>query len=436
MKLFRRMSALLMALLLVMSVSLSALAVDFDNMADGFAYDGEDTEVNITISTDVGVDYGEYYEAKEGKTYTIDSDNGSQVVDAEFGGSGSVEINTDVTYVYTYNEVEVTLNGDVNGKVGAYDESEVTVNGDVNGTDGNPDDVDYSDPSAFSDGSEALYASNDATVTVTGNVTGGDAYGTFGYAGDAVIAADNATVTVGGDVTGGNVTADPNTEAHMYDETNGDVSMAGNAITVYNAASVTVGGNATAGSTNGDHGVGGHGLIVYATDGGEAAPSVTVAGAVTAGKAENGTDGSGIEAYTVKGTAAPTITVGAYDTVGGLVYDPETNEMREMTEEDAASFITVTGIEESGEIVEPTGWDSHYGYLMQLIKVAEEGDEITTNIGARWYIPAAIIDAARNKNITLIIQWTGGEDLVITKDFTAELSGYVLIADLADMLKK
>ena len=455
MKLFRRTSALVMALVLVLSLSLTALAVDFDNMTDGFNYDGEDTEVNINLSTD----NSGYYEAKEGKTYNISSDNGSILGYASFGGSGSVEVNVDAWHMGAEDSVtvtvngdlngaitaseqaEVTVNGDVDGGVQASEQSEVTVNGDVNGSDGNPDNVDYTDPYDYSDGGDAVVASGDATVTVTGNATGGDAYGTYAYAGNGIFAFENATVTVGGDVTGGSVTADPNTEASVDEYGTLCNSTAGVGVTVGGGATVSVGGNVTGGSTNGDQGVAGNGVAIGSGAPGTPAGTVSVAGAVTAGKAENGTDGIGIRIGTYEGEDQPSITVGSYDTAAGVVIDPETFEEREMTEEDFDSIITIASEEEPGEIVSPgevfyDGWDSHYGYLLQLIRVAKEGDEITTNIGARKSIPSAIIDAARDKGITLIIQWTGGEDLVITKDFTEELRGYVLITDLADMLKK
>ena len=455
MKLFKRTSALVMALVLVLSLSLTALAADFDNMADGFAYDGEDTEVNINLSTD---DSG-YYEAKEGKTYNISSDNGSMLDYAGFSGSGTVEVNVDthtitaadsvtVTVngdvgggVTAYEQAEVTVNGDVDGGVCAYGQTEVTVNGDVSGEDGNPDDVDYTDPSGYSDGGNAIHTSGDATVTVTGDVTGGDGYGTYAYAGNGILAYENATVTVGGDVTGGSVTADPNTEAYVDEYGYVSRSQGGDGVVATGGATVSVGGNVTGGSTNGDQGEGGDGVEIRSDVPGTPAGTVRVAGAVTAGKSENGTDGVGIYVDVYEGEDQPSITVGSYDTAAGVVIDPETFGERKMTEEDFDSIITIASEEEPGEIVSPgevfyDGWDSHYGYLMQLIRVAKEGDEITTNIGARKSIPSAIIDAARDKGITLIIQWTGGEDLVITKDFTEELRGYVLITDLADMLKK
>ena len=448
MKLFRRLSALIMALVLMLSLSIGVLAADFDNMADGFAYDGEDAEVNINLKEDD--EYGSY-EAKEGKTYNISSDNDSVLFSSEFKGSGTVNIDTavegyliandqaDVTvngdadaFMHTYNQGSLTVNGNVDGGVYAYGQSELTVNGDVNGRDGNPDSVDYSDPSSFSDGIAGVHAREESTVTVTGNVTGGDGYGTYGWGGTGVDAYEQATVTVGGDVAGGNVTADPNTEAGYY------ANHGGKGIYAEYGASVTVGGNVTGGSTNGDQGNGGAGIVTSSYG---QKVTVTVEGAVSAGKAENGTDGVGITVGAYEGNELPSITVGAYDTATGIFFNPETYEERYMTEEELDSIITVTGISEPGEIVSPSesisiGWDSHYGYLLQLIRAAKEGDEITTNIGARKSMPSAIIDAARDKNITLIIQWTGGEDLVITRDFTEELHGYVLITDLADMLKK
>ena len=408
MKLFRRLSALVMALVLVLSLSIGVLAADFDNMADGFAYDGEDTEVNINLKADD--EYGTY-EAKEGKTYNISSDNGSSLISNSLGGSGTVNIDgavvevslqveeqVDVTvngdvegslYAYdqtsltingdittrnelyacdqstvivngdsytdmsSYNQSSLTVNGDTHSSVSAFDQSSLTVNGDVNGYDGDPNDVDYSDPNGFSDGGSGILAYGEATVTVTGNVSGGDSYGTWGYGGMGIFATGDATVTVGGDVSGGNVTADPNTPASTNN------SRGGYGVEVTGNASVTIGGNVTGGSTNGDQGEARNGLYVFSY-GDSGAPTVTVAGTVTGGKAENGTDADGIYIQLEESAAKPSITVSGYDSASGVLGVPETYgdedegiyvefvPTRDLTQAELDEIITISGSQNYG----------------------------------------------------------------------------------------
>ena len=426
MKLFRRMSALLMALMLMLSMSLTVLAAEYDNMNDGFAHEANegnnyDTDVNINLTTPDGGTFT----AKEGYTYNITVDEGGSLDGAEFNGAGTVNIGSEE------NEVEV-------GFIGAFEDVAVNVYGDVCGIDGDPNGVDYDDPTDYSDGSPGVFAADNATVSVTGDVSGGDSYGTYGYGGDGVTAYDTATVTVGGNVTGGSVTADPNTEVYTDENFVNYSSRGGAAIVMANSASVSVGGNAIAGSTNGDAGDAGVGVYIepWSEEGG----SLTVGDAVTGGSAENGTDGVDIYVYAedIEDSDAPLpdMTVGSYDSIGGTFYS-NTGEIRDMTDEELAV------VQESIKVIEKVepetvqvGYDSHYGYLYQMIKMAKAGDEITTDIGARKSIPAFIIDVAREAEITLIIKWTGGDDLIITKDFTGEVSGDILLTDLAAMLKK
>lgn len=153
-----------------------------------------------------------------------------------------------------------------------------------------------------------MAAMENATVTVNGDVTGGDSMGTFGYGGDGVIAEDESTVTVNGNVTGGSVTADPTVQ--------GEISLGGDAVCVESDATVTVNGNVTGGDTNGYGGIGGAGILLAAeetmaepmaegpmaeepmddsSEAPEATGSVTVDGTVSGGTGgENGTAGAAI----------------------------------------------------------------------------------------------------------------------------------------------
>ena len=411
MKLFRRTSALVMAMVLVLSLSIGVLAADFDNMADGFAYDGEDTEININLST---TDGSGTFEAKDGKTYTISSENDSELHFTRFTGSGTVEVNVymyqltasesvtvtvngdvdygtyvsdsaDVTitgqasWVQVYDQAELTVNGSadsitvnnettatvngevskislrdeatatINGEAGSIDargQTEITVNGDVTGFDGNSEYVDLGNSQSGSTGEAGIYASDGATVTVTGNVSGGDGYGTCGHGGMGINAGYNATVTVGGDVTGGSVIADPNTEAaEAYPGGPIYVSSGGTGISAYSGATVTVGGSVTGGSTNGDCGSSGTAIAVNSSNPGYGPAIVTVTGTATAGKAENGTEKVDITADVREDQTRPSVTVYDYNTAEGTVYHPYNGYHivdRDLTQEELDEIITTT----------------------------------------------------------------------------------------------
>ena len=425
MKLFRRLSALVMALVLVLSLSIGVLAADFDNMYDGFNYDGEDTEVNINLSTDDG---GRTYETKEGKTYTINSDNGSEMFWSNFIGSGEVVVNVDSNDIRVWDSVTATINGNIDEHLSASGESEVTVTGDVaaisayeqatititgnaggayasdqaeitingnagglaadgqgqitangdsggiyaeaqaeiivngnaTGTSGESD-IDLDDSWDYSYGDDGIWACGDSTVTVTGNVTGGDGYGTMGDGGDGINAYDNAKITVGGDVTGGNVIANPNTEK-------ANSSYAGNGVYLSGSASVSIGGNITGGNTNAAGGYAGNGALVNSHSSKEPVCVLTVGGTATAGKAENGIDGIGIDIELLDDTNLPSVTVYDYDTADGLIYTYDDNgefreNVRNLTQEELDEIITVTGREtdSEGEGPEKVPAEPYYG---------------------------------------------------------------------------
>lgn len=492
MKLFRRFSALTMVLVLLLSLSISVWAVDYDaaNIGDLDAAfsdtSGEDVNINLTADIDAG---NVSYCLQEGITYNIGSETGNTVGNIGFGGEDStVVVDTEVNGdLFAYENADVTVTGNVNGfaqasgdssltvegnvdgsvaanenadvtvggnvtgyadafgdssvtvegnvgngvyangnstltvegnvdnSVRATDDASVTVGGDVTGADGNPDDVDYSDPSGFSDGQPGIMADGNATVEVGGNVTGGDSYGTFGYAGSGMDVIGNATVTVDGNVTGGNVTADPSTVTDEYQ------SLGGTAIRMENTATVNVGGNVSGGSTNGSNGYAGNGVAIYASQEGEPG-SVTVSGDVTTGSGEH--DGSGIylENDPEADVEFPEISVGSADSIDGNGFTEE--ELEAIKSEIESSYTKVYTSED------------FYTDVLCLIKNAKAGDEITVNFGYISSIPVSIIEAVRECDVTLVIQWAGGDNLVIDKGFTAELEGTVVeLTKLADLLK-
>lgn len=516
MKRFRRLSAFVMVLTLLLSLSVNVWAADYDaaSMEDLWSAfndtSGEDVNINLTANIDGTAEGGGYYgvSGQEGISYTIGSENGSTLGNIFVSGGESVTVDTDVDGGIHFDSVDATVNGDVDGDLSAYEadvavngdvdgdlsayqadvavsgdvdgelhadnatvdvdgdvngdlyanEATVDVGGDVNGSvsagldstvdiagdvnaqgeyswagidayenavvnvggdvnakDGNPDDVDYSDPTAYSDGSTGIYASGEATVNVGGNVTGGDSYGTYGYGGTGISVGDSATVNVAGNVTGGNVTTDPETVAEEYCN-----SMGGTAIAMYGTATVNVGGNATGGDTNGDSGTGGNGLTVYSSESDAEAGSVNVGGTVSGG------DGAP-DIFLGKETEnapVPEISVGSSETIEGYGF----------TEEELEQLIA--DIEATYTVKERT-LDDLFNELLCMISYAEPGDEIKVNMTCYRVFSTKVIEAAKEAEVTLIIKWYGGEDLVIDKNFSAEIDvDYIQLSELAELLKK
>lgn len=226
------------ALVMTLTFSAGAFAASYDagswdDLKTAFSdSSGEDVSVNLTADVNCN---SSTLSTSSGKSYTINTSNGSTLKQARFYGSGSVEINTDVTGgLEATGNVSVTVNGDVSGAssgiyasgtssvmvngdvssassgVYALGNSQVTINGDVSGQDGNPD-IDYSNSNAYDDGGDGVTAKDESVVTINGNVTGGNSYGTLADGGHAVVANDAATVSVSGDAIGGSVAANPAT---------------------------------------------------------------------------------------------------------------------------------------------------------------------------------------------------------------------------------
>ena len=272
-------------------------------------------ESTVTVTGDVTGKEDQGIEAEGTADVTVSGNvfGGSDGIDAEGQANVSVSgnVSSDETGITSTNESTVKVDGNVTGGVVASNDSKVHVTGDVAGASGNPDEVDMAHPTDYSDGETGVTAKNNAQVTVDGNVTGGDAFGTYGYAGDGVEARDQSNVTVGGNVSGGNVTADPSVDAYEYDDGEYDNSIAGNGVVMDATANVTVGGDVTGGATNGDHGQAGEGVVILSLNknhvsGDEQDPDnmqeeakpgkLVVYGTVSGGNAlaENGQDGSGI----------------------------------------------------------------------------------------------------------------------------------------------
>ena len=171
-----------------------------------------------------------------------------------------------------------------------------------------------SDPDGYSDGGTGIEASENAQVIVDGNVYGGDAYGTYGYAGAGINVDGNAKVEVTGSVYGGDQIADPSVAPNTVEEEDNSYTTngyAGDGIVMNSTADVIVGGDAVGGDASGQEAVAGSGIYIYGSytaevyrdsETGETVADpitpgqVTVGGTVVGGDstAEDGTDGAAV----------------------------------------------------------------------------------------------------------------------------------------------
>ena len=389
------------------------------------------SEITVTNGIDAGED-GVYAEGTGTVTVTGGIKAESDGVDAN--RSSKVTVTGDIKGgsdgVYATDDCTVDVTGNIEGgKDGlrAYESSTVTVNGNVSGSDGDRVKVDFDDPRSYSDGGGGISASEKAVVTVTGNVRGGTGYGTRADGGDALSAAGNASVTVGGSVIGGSVTAKPETE--------GSISRGGFGVVMEGTATVKVGGGVLGGSTNGNRGEGGCGVYLAMAEGDEPG-SLTVGGQVKSGT--GGEDGKSYgDLYFKLGfndfenLKLPVITMGGYDTVDGRM--GYTNEPLTQEQLDAIfARIRVTGLGQAeGDAELP---DLFWLEVEQQLRSAEPGSELTVDAGSRTSMPTSVLKTAAERNVTLIIRWNGGDDIVVNK--AVETEGYTIaLAELAELVK-
>lgn len=317
----KKILAAALACIMLLSFSLTAFAKTWDDvfteaqLADAFA-DDDEAGVVVNLSGSIGL-YNDLV-ALEGQNYEI---NGKEYFLADVilhggGEGGSVTINADIkstdsAALSVYEDVNVTVNGDVEGLT-ACNNAVVEITGNVNGLSGDPEEEEgvMTKPDGYSDGSAAIAACDQAQVTVHGDAVGGDSYGTYGWAGEGIYAEDSASITVDGDVTGGNAIADPNVAVNEF-----TYSRGGSGVYMHSTANVTVGGSVTGGSSNGDCGVGGYGADIilifkeagrrdepipqasgeyYETDIPLAPGSLTVNDIIRGGKDADGTDSAAI----------------------------------------------------------------------------------------------------------------------------------------------
>ena len=112
----------------------------------------------------------------------------------------------------------------------------------------------------------------------------------------------------------------------------------------------------------------------------------------------------------------PSIQVGALETVDSKDISPEDLEQ-------ILSQLQVTG----GEAT----WDDFWTNVLERIRIAQEGSQLTVDAGNYTRIPAYVLEAAAEHSVTLIIRWNGGD--TITVDKAVELSADSML--LSELLK-
>lgn len=81
--------------------------------------------------------------------------------------------------------------------------------------------------------------------------------------------------------------------------------------------------------------------------------------------------------------------------------------------------------------------DTFWSALANQIRAAKKGDEIIVDVEDRTTMPVYILELAQEYEVTLIIKWNGGEDIVVSPDNGITFdSAYVLFVELASLLNK
>lgn len=317
----KRILMLLMAIVVTFNTSLTTMAATWDNvdsweeLENAFMVD-TDSEVIINLTGDI--ETLSYLQTSVGQKYII---NGKEytLTNVVLIGDGSVEINASLngtewtSAIAARENVEAVINGDINSKgygVEVRENSSVIVNGNVTTSaiqpdeDGNLESGTMNDPDGYSDSGPAVLAWEEGTITINGDVTAGDSYGTYSYAGSGIEAHEYSNVTVNGNVTGGNQIANPDVKTEE-----GYEGQAGNGILMESTANVRVNGNVTGGTASGDGAYAGNGtridLMLERAE--REKGSLYITGTVSGNQssAENGKDGSGIFVWHAESMEAP-----------------------------------------------------------------------------------------------------------------------------------
>lgn len=352
-------------------------------------------EVNITNGADVFSE-GVYNSAAIGA-----GQNG------DFTSDGSVTIDNATVFADTYNNGAAIGSGYQGDFAGSISITNSTVTADA----GNNGDSKRGEAAAIGAGyngdfSGSLYIGNSTVHAETYN--DGAAIGAGGIEGsNSTAVTEDATITI----------HNSNVTAITFDA--GTPIGAPEANGVF-AGTITITGNSTLTLVDGKNKVLGD--------------EVLIGGAVTGENAS----------VTMDDTVTLHCWAGTRDTNSGTV-DRYTNGTKtEATPEMLSSIINggkLTIIETPKEIAAKPYMPGAYEIFWQNVKTqilkAQKDDEITLDARSYSSMPTYILDAVKEAEVTLIIQWNGGEDLVIEPDHDIDFDGKnILFTTLKKLLEE
>lgn len=100
--------------------------------------------------------------------------------------------------------------------------------------------------------------------------------------------------------------------------------------------------------------------------------------------------------------------------------------------------VTIIETPKNGESVSADTFsaDLFWDNVIQQIRNARKGATITVNAGARTSMPVCVLELVQECDITLVVAWNGGEDILLPPDHGITVDkNTVLLAELADLLK-
>lgn len=453
MKKMRRLLCLLMASSMLASITLTVAAADYEaetyeQLEYAFAAtDNEagDTTVNVTVKNNIDF-IGNSLTAMKDYTYNVSAAEGSGAAlnNASFigesGGGGTVVIDgMDLSGVYGLQAddgVNVTVNGNITGELDGVnaDNSTVTVVGNITAEGVTADDAVQAFNSTVTvtgdlEGKYGVYANEGSNVTVNGDISAGFE-GIYGY--DSSIAVEGGIVSnwdsvvvvgcdvsVTGDITSGGTgvsafDSEIYVDGNITAENNGvdaecsDVSVTGNVAGNRAGATIVEGNLSVGGNITGTEEFG---LRIGITGSTVGTMNVSVGGAVSGGSVDIAVKKAGEEAE-----ANVNLHVGSYNSI----------EFGGFTDAQKAAFIA--GIKVGNQVNEDMFWNT---VMSQELLTAEEGSTVTIDAGHRTTMPAKVVEIVKERNLTLIIQWDGGEDITIDASFDKEpVNGVYNLADL------
>lgn len=339
----------------------------------------------------------------------------------EIAGNVTSESTDKWAAVYAHKYATIRVKGNVTGKgdgISAQESAIVNIGGNVTaGSNFSYGDEDYIH------GGTAVTASGKSVVVVSGSVYGGYATGDRNAIGGHGISAwsengNSPTITIKRDVLGGNAWSSSGEPCS---------AQGGIGISTTGGAKIYVGGHVLGGTALGTEAVSGVGARITCEPGIEAR-SLKVIGSVAGGKGDSYTWDMEVvarpdpEAETQGEFHVPTVQMGNADSVQVSGFGSETNRQ-------IKNNIVIN-------IQRKEIYDNFWDAARWRIKVAKNGATITLQADRRTEIPVKVIQNAQKKNITLIIQWNGGRNVLVNRYYVLNSTGPVSLARLPIQLNR